>query len=141
MNVQFDWHFEDDKDIVTGFDQGTAKRRRSRQNRSLYADYSHVIEQRASASRTVYAAGLTQNQRRLHAALARVKPWLCPQARPEPVGLCSVRRRALVPMRMARLRDRLKYHPDLMPLTRRQRRLHAALARTMPWLCPYGQPE
>ena len=141
MNVQFDWHFDDETDTETGPQRDTVKREKSRQNRSSYLGYSNVIEQRASASCSVYGAGLTRNQRKLHAALARMKPWLCPQARPEAAGPCSVRRRGLVRMRMTSLRNRLKYHPDQIPLTRRQRRLHAALARTIPWLCPYGQPE
>jgi hypothetical protein len=141
MNVQFDWHFNDEEDTVTGLDRDTIKQPKSRMKCSPYLGYARAIEQRASASRAVYGAGLTRNQRRLHAALARMKPWLCPQARPEAIGPYSVRRRGLVRMRMSCLRGRLTYHPDQIPLTRRQRRLHAALARTMPWLCPYGQPE
>jgi len=141
MNVQFDWHFDDEKDVVTGAHRDTVKQDKSRQNRGPYLGYLHAIEQRASASRTVYGAGLTSNQRRLHAALARIKPWLCPQAQPERFGLYSVRRRCVVRERLTGLRRRLRYHRDQIPLTRRQRRLHAALARTMPWLCPYGQPE
>lgn len=141
MNVQFDWHFDDEKDMVTGRDRDAVKREKSRQHRSLYRGYPQAVEQRAFISRTVYGAGLTRNQRRLHAALARIKPWLCPQAQPEPFGLYSVRRRCVVRERLTGLRGRLRYHPDQIPLTRRQRRLHAALARTMPWLCPYGQPE
>jgi hypothetical protein len=141
VNVQFDWHFDDEKDMVTGPDRDTVKREKSRQPHSPYLGYSRAIEQRASASRTIYGAGLTRTQRRLHAALARVKPWLCPQAQPEQFGLYSARRRCMVREKLTGLRGRLKYHPDQIPLTRRQRRLHAALARTMPWLCPYGQPE
>ena len=50
-------------------------------------------------------------------------------------------RHSLVRNWLVGLCNRLRHHPDRIELTPRQCRLHAAVARTRPWDCPYGRPE
>ena len=126
MSIQFDWHFADEESGKRIEETRVHLRRRSRQ-----------------------VGPTTASQHRLHAALARTKPRLYPEARPELVVHSSDMRRQAVdtarPSWIARLLTRiracLEHRPSQAGLTASQRRLHAALARTKPWLCPDAQLE
>lgn len=159
MNIQFDWRFdEDNKKQVNG---ATNAHQFSRRTRSS----AHVRTRPAESSVDVirpagivgplagiyarlrhrrHQMGLTASQRRLHAALARTRAWLCPDALPELIAP-SFDWREQVPSiiwhsRQVRLLRcicaYLKPRPNHVMLTARQRRLHAALARIRPWSCP-----
>jgi hypothetical protein len=83
MKIQFDWRFEDERKTAAASSQDRETRRGSRGERGYFGENYRPFRERAAASKTVYDSGLTRNQRRLHAALARTRPWLCPYGRPE----------------------------------------------------------
>jgi len=142
MKIQFNWDFDDEMKTLAASSQDRTKHRSLRRERGYLGKDYRPFAERAAASKPVYGTVLTRNQRCIHAALARMRPWLCPQAQPEPFARNPSRRPSLMHGRSAAgLRSRMRGHPDQIVLTRSQRRLHAALARTRPWLCPYGRPE
>ena len=76
MSIQFEWHFDDGEGPKTE-KEATHATRFSSWTASLLARI------RARFERRPLVLGLTASQRRLHAALARTRPWLCPDALPE----------------------------------------------------------
>jgi hypothetical protein len=141
MKIQFDWHFEDERKTPAASSRDRDKCRGSQRERGYFAEKYRPFTERAAASKATYGSVLTRNQCRVHAALARIRPWLCPYAQPEPFAGNRGRRTRLMRGISAGSRSHRKGRPDQIALTRSQRRLHAALARTRPWLCPYGRPE
>jgi hypothetical protein len=135
MNVEFDWRFVDN-DVE--FEECVRKPTDVIQD-SLMTHKMHVSHVRTG--KLWRGTWPTPNQRRLHAAFARIEPWYCPGAEPERFTQRKSRRRASK-RGMLRLGVRhLRQPRGELWLTRRQQRLHAALARTRPWLCPEARPE
>jgi len=141
MKIQFDWDFDQEMKTSTVSNQDRAKRRGPRRVRGYSAEDYRPFEERAAASKAVFGTVLTRNQRHMHAAVAKVRPWLCPQGQPEPFVRSHGSRKSFLRNRLAGFCSRLRGHPDQIVLTRSQRRLHATLARTRPWICPHGRPE
>ena len=85
MKVQFEWRFDDEaegKRKTTPAQRSTARKDNSRRPSELVWRYRRQAQNGVPIKGTVFDVGLTANQRRLHAALARVKPWLCPCGQP-----------------------------------------------------------
>ena len=135
MKVQFDWRFDDE---YTSNEERVRKPSDVIQT-SLITHHAYVS--RVTASHLRRQAWQTRSQRRLQAALARTKPWQCPVGEPDwfRYGYRSLRGPRRV--QFAWRGRGSKRRPGDPWMTRRQRRLHAALARTRPWLCPQVWPE
>lgn len=83
MSIEFEWSFDDEPETDYGqlYERDTA----------LIVESSPwivslLMDIRDSLRHRPYRAMLTDSQRRLHAALARTRPWLCPDALPETVA-------------------------------------------------------
>jgi len=76
MSIRFEWHFDDEEGQKT-------EKEAARATRLSSWIASLLARVRARFERRPLAMGLTASQRRLHAALARTRPWLCPDALPE----------------------------------------------------------
>lgn len=135
MKIQFDWRF--DEDATEEENRVTSPRDPIESSLMTHFFTSSTVR----AGRTRSQVWLTRSQRRLHSTLARTKPWLCPAGEPEPFVHSSGWRKRITRIPVIRIRRRPRRRPGQISLTRRQRRLHAALARTRPWLCPYPRPE
>lgn len=135
MNVQFDWGFDDED-----------TRSEERVQKPTDVIQASLITHRAHISRVTPShlrrpAWQTLSQRRLHAALARTQPWQCPAGEPDRFGSGSRSLRGPSRIQMAWKGRGNKNRLGDPWMTQRQRRLHAALARTRPWLCPRVRPE
>lgn len=128
MSIQFDWRFDDEKD------KGQEKEVTSIISFSWRASSSTRISQPRHRSRSTELAA---------------SPWFCPEAQPELVTRTFDRRKRagniICPTWIASLLARLyafrSYRRHKMGLTASQGRVHAALARTRPWLCPDVRPD
>ena len=84
MSIQFDWHFDDEGNektpsVLSSWEPEKEATNTTQSSRiASSAMYIH-----ARSGHHFHPAWLTASQRRLHAALARTRPWLCPDAQPE----------------------------------------------------------
>ena len=84
MSIQFDWRFDDEGNektpsVLSSWEPEKEATNTTQSSRiASSAMYIH-----ARSGHHFHPAWLTASQRRLHAALARTRPWLCPDAQPE----------------------------------------------------------
>jgi hypothetical protein len=135
MNVQFDWQF--DKEFNDEEKKLTKPRDRIQSSLTVH----RLTLSRVRSGTVRRQMWPTNNQRRLLSSMARMRPWLCPAAEPEPFVCKTSRLGKRTLESSARWRTCYRQTGAATGLTRRQRRLHAALARTRPWLCPSVWPE
>ena len=76
MSIRFEWRFDDEEE---------QKIEKEATHATWLSSWiaSLLVRVRARFERRPLVLGLTASQRRLHAALARTRPWLCPDALPE----------------------------------------------------------
>jgi len=84
MSVRFEWQFDEDEHLVGERSGGFDKDGKDRLRAVLPRIWRIVglFRERYESART-RGECLTTSQRRLHAALARTRPWLCPRGRRE----------------------------------------------------------
>lgn len=85
MGVQFEWRFDEDERLLGGERPGGPGRGRRHPLRAILQKVRRAaasLREHASPKKTDDAY-LSVRQRRLHSALARTRPWLCPYGRRE----------------------------------------------------------
>jgi hypothetical protein len=85
MGVQFEWRFDEDERLSGGERSGDPGRGGRISLRAIVRKVRRVaVSFRKRASRKkADDPYLSARQRRLHSALARTRPWLCPYGRRE----------------------------------------------------------
>ncbi len=129
MNIRFDWYFDDGDN-----GRNVTAREMMRRNPVHVRCYLPQDRKHVSRSGTVYDAGLTRSQRRLHAALARTKPWHCPHGQPEWFTQSPGRGRSLKRVCQAIWRSGLRRCRRACRLTARQLRLKSTEVTASPGL-------
>jgi hypothetical protein len=85
MNVQFEWRFDEDERLSGGERSGDPGRGGRNPLRDVLRKVCRVavLCRKGISSKKADGLYLSARQRRLHSALARTRPWLCPYGRRE----------------------------------------------------------